>query len=117
MVQDSTVGLSCIRIEFDREPYEVGNTVTKEELLEVKRRLEEQYNKANKENQNVKQVFQFLWLDMILKGTHHGLWNIKMLFSPKFSSISLMDKGLLRRRVIELYEKVIEIQPKVDILQ
>ncbi|ABY46368.1 MULTISPECIES: glycosyltransferase family 2 protein [Bacillus] len=92
----STEALSRIGIEFDRVPY-ARNTLTKEELLEVKRQLEEQYCKANREDQNIKQVFQFLWLDMILKGTHHGLWNIKILFSPKFCSVSLMDKGLLTR--------------------
>ncbi|HFH7542360.1 TPA: hypothetical protein ACGMW9_002331, partial [Streptococcus agalactiae] len=92
----STEALSRIGIEFNRVPFARG-TLTKEELLEVKRQLEEQYHKANKEDKNIKQIFQFLWLDMILKGTNHGLWNIKMLFSPKFCSILLMDKGLLTR--------------------
>ena len=79
----STEALSRIGIEFNRVPFARG-TLTKEELLEVKRQLEEQYHKANKEDENIKQIFQFLWLDMILKGTKHGLWNIKMLFSLNF---------------------------------
>ena len=71
-------------LELNLIAYHLQGTLTKEELLEVKRQLEEQYHKANKEDENIKQIFQFLWLDMILKGTKHGLWNIKMLFSLNF---------------------------------
>lgn len=96
----STQALSRIGIDFDRVPY-VKKTLTKEELLTIKERLEEQYDKVDKNDQNIKQVFQFLWLDMVFKGTHHGIWTIKLLFSPKFAARSLMEKGLLSRLLVK----------------
>lgn len=96
----STEALSRIGIEFNRVPY-ANKILTKKELLDVKCQLEEQYNRVNKNDQNVKQIFQFLWLDILLKGTHHGIWSIKMLLSPKFLNFSLMDKGLITRVLIK----------------
>ncbi|GAB6524505.1 glycosyltransferase family 2 protein [Bacillus cereus] len=96
----STEALARIGIEFNRVPY-AKKRLTKKELLDVKYQLEEQFNKIDKNDENLKQVFQFLWLDIMLKGTHHGIWNIKTLLSPKFFTFALMDTGLITRVLIK----------------
>ncbi|MEG7862607.1 glycosyltransferase family A protein [Bacillus mobilis] len=80
--------LSKIGIEFNRKAYNKLK-LDKSEILIAKKELEQAYEKIDKNNQDMCQIVQFIWLDICRRGTGHGIWTIKKLIS--FKCFSLRD--------------------------
>ncbi|MGE6551884.1 glycosyltransferase family 2 protein [Bacillus mycoides] len=78
-----------IGIEFNRKAYNKLK-LDKSEILIAKRELEQIYEAMDKNNQDMCQIIQFVWLDICRRGTGHGFWTIKKLISFKY--LSLKDK-------------------------
>lgn len=87
--------LNRIGISFDRNQY-ADRYLSKNKILEIKGQLIKQY--YINESQERKEVLNWLWLDLCNRGSHHGLWMLKI-----FLSLEILDKNSLNKKMVNKF--------------
>jgi glycosyltransferase involved in cell wall biosynthesis len=92
----TTEALKRIGVDFDRNQY-ADRYLTKEQILEIKNRIENNYHIAGQYNKEVKAVLNWLWLDLCNRGSHHGLWMLKTYKDLKFIDTINLNKSMVNK--------------------
>ncbi|WP_409344184.1 glycosyltransferase family 2 protein [Paenibacillus sp. MBLB4367] len=77
----STEALLRRGIPFERQPY-IKLSLERQEIREAKGKIEDLKLLCNLDN-DIKEIIRFLWLDICNRGTYHGWWAFKELYSIK----------------------------------
>lgn len=100
----SMKALQGIGINFDRNKYD-KTYLSKKEIIQAKEELKMAYNSNNiSDGHDVAKIIQLLWIDICRKGSKHGIWMAKNIFSLPI--LDLKDK-LLKRLVARVFFKSI----------
>jgi glycosyltransferase involved in cell wall biosynthesis len=93
----TTEALGRIGINFDRNDY-ADRYLSKEQINEIKNKLEKAYHQEEQNHEEVKEVLNWLWLDLCNRGSHHGLWMLKT-----FQSFEIIDSTLLNKAMVNKF--------------
>ncbi|MFJ7729605.1 glycosyltransferase family 2 protein [Neobacillus sp. NPDC097160] len=93
----TTEALKRIGINFDRNQY-ADRYLTKEQILEIKDTLEQIYRVEALHNEEIKDVLNWLWLDLSNRGSHHGVWMLKT-----YKALELIDTKRLNKAMVNKF--------------
>ncbi|PEA19358.1 glycosyl transferase family A [Bacillus cereus] len=100
----SMKALQEIGINFNRNKYDKIH-LSKKEILQARAELENAYNSSNvPRGYDAKKITQLLWIDICRKGSKHGVWMAKTIFS--LPMLELKDK-LFQRLLVRVFFKCI----------
>lgn len=93
----TTEALQRAGINFDREEF-ADRYLSKEQILEIKKELEELYSQEELHKEEIKEVLNWLWLDLSNRGSHHGLWMYRT-----YNSLNLIDTKTLNKAMVNKF--------------